>query len=247
MLRASSSSSSSPLSIWISLLAILLIHCTVSACGGRFEKHNSTITTTTIDEPCQYQQREYHYYEAKLARVPLQGIRKMSSDPGEKFFFEYYNFVDDAEYQHRDDEEYQHRDGNSGSDNGSAIMLGCQTLARIYPPSAAFPLSDSDDEDEATFMSMPMLRFSGRSFQCPAGTNSCASINRPDRCCRVGDTCELVAQNGGGGGAVVGCCPAGQSCFGVIGSCAEGYTTCSQTLGGGCCIPGYECVQGGCE
>lgn len=48
------------------------------------------------------------------------------------------------------------------------------------------------------------------------------------------------------GAGDVGCCPQGQRCSGVIGKCREGYTACLGELGGGCCIPGYECVRGGC-
>lgn len=58
---------------------------------------------------------------------------------------------------------------------------------------------------------------------------------------------DADADTGAGDGAGdVGCCPEGQKCSGVIGRCAEGYTACSGALGGGCCIPGYECVRGGC-
>ncbi|KAJ5182392.1 hypothetical protein N7492_000008 [Penicillium capsulatum] len=78
-----------------------------------------------------------------------------------------------------------------------------------------------------------------RDFKCPTDTHACTNIHRSDRCCGLGSTCELVKDTGSG---EVGCCANGSICSGVVGSCQRGYTACSSALGGGCCIPGYECV-----
>ncbi|KAJ6130919.1 hypothetical protein N7512_003699 [Penicillium capsulatum] len=80
-----------------------------------------------------------------------------------------------------------------------------------------------------------------RDFKCPTDTHACTNIHRSDRCCGLGSTCELVKDTGSG---EVGCCANGSICSGVVGSCQRGYTACSSALGGGCCIPGYECVPG---
>lgn len=82
-----------------------------------------------------------------------------------------------------------------------------------------------------------------RDFQCPAGSKNCTAINRPSSCCGTDETCELVKDTGSGD---VGCCPQGQQCSGNIGTCQSGYLACPASLGGGCCFPGYDCVDGGC-
>lgn len=87
------------------------------------------------------------------------------------------------------------------------------------------------------------LEVNKRDFQCPAGSKSCTSINRPSSCCGTEETCELVEDTGLGD---VGCCPQGQQCSGNIGTCQSGYQACPASMGGGCCFPGYDCVEGGC-
>lgn len=146
----------------------------------------------------------------------IRGVRKMSSDEGEKFFPDYWSY-----------------------DSSDGLSMGNHT--------------DTNDDDNLQPRSYPYqpasinlargLSLFQRDFQCPAGTTGCTSIDRPSSCCTTVDTCELVQDTGSGD---VGCCPQGQTCSGVIGSCQSGYTACPAKLGGGCCIPGYECVDGGC-
>lgn len=240
MLRTASPTSALSFSIWLMQIFITLLsmHCKTGECDGLGEHHhinhdniNINPTSSSLDSIGELYQHQQSYHEVKLAQFPIQGVRKMSPDPGEKFFFEYYNFIDD---------DYNNTTNNiKNKSNDGGTPAG--TTSRLYP---LRPALSSPGNEEAENIPIPMLRLHGRSFQCPAGTRSCASINRPDRCCNNGDTCELVNQSNG---VAVGCCPAGQSCSGIIGSCRAGYTTCSQSLGGGCCIPGYECVEGGCE
>lgn len=184
---------------------------------------------------------------AQLAERPIQGVRKMSTDEGEKFFFDYWRFGDDLQGSIFGREV---QEGNStmtdlaqdprpenpdySAEGGLADAL---FLARSYPFKPAFSLESRSWSEWAN----PLT---GRDFKCPTGTNACTSIGRSDRCCGTGDTCEIVPDTGSGD---VGCCPAGETCYGGIGSCQSGYTGCSQALGGGCCIPGYDCVRGGCE
>lgn len=149
----------------------------------------------------------------------IRGVRKMSNDEGEKFFLDYWSFHDSNE-----------RSMGNITDSDPARPRQIQPRSYPYQP-AAFP-------NLARGLSLFQ-----RDFQCPAGTSSCTSINRPSSCCASGDTCELVQDTGSGD---VGCCPQGQTCSGVVGSCQSGYTACPASLGGGCCIPGYECVSGGC-
>lgn len=184
---------------------------------------------------------------AQLAERPVQGVRKMSNDEGEKFFLDYWQFGDELQGTLL---ERQVQEGNSTladlarnsgtespdesieTDFPDAIFLD-----RSYPFQPAFSL----DSRSWNGLGNPLA---ARDFKCPTGTNACTSIGRSDRCCATGDTCEIVPDTGSGD---VGCCPAGRTCNGGVGSCQGGYTGCSQALGGGCCIPGYDCVPGGCE
>ncbi|QSS64443.1 GPI anchored protein [Histoplasma capsulatum] len=147
---------------------------------------------------------------------------------------------------------------------GNARM-DSSTAASLYPP---FPLhgniTDEDGADkgreagnEGTGMSLLFLgrslsqwtardrgnMFGKRSFKCPFDTEPCMSIDRPNSCCGKGSKCIFVKDTGLGD---VGCCGAGESCSDNLIRCASGYTPCPDNPGGGCCIPGYSCVDQGC-
>ncbi|OJJ38727.1 hypothetical protein ASPWEDRAFT_36407 [Aspergillus wentii DTO 134E9] len=153
-----------------------------------------------------------------LQPTPIRGVKKMTDDEGEKFFFNYWDFG--------------HEGWSTGDDNLTDSRHDPGMQGRSYPLRSSLALE----------LDPFSLRFR-RDFKCPTGTFGCTSINRPDSCCSFGDTCELVQDTGSGD---VGCCPQGQVCSGTIGSCQKDYTSCPASLGGGCCIPGYDCVSGGC-
>ncbi|KAL3460738.1 hypothetical protein BJX64DRAFT_290047 [Aspergillus heterothallicus] len=158
-----------------------------------------------------------------------QGVRKMSDDEGEKFFMNYWHFGGTS---------VANSTATATLNNDQSTEVEQRTiLPRSYPFNA--PFSHGLERFSGLRLS-PLVR---RDFECPTGTYGCTSIDRPDTCCRTEETCVVVENTGSG---AVGCCPAGQDCSGTIGSCYEGYTSCSSSLGGGCCIPGYECVDGGC-
>lgn len=85
---------------------------------------------------------------------------------------------------------------------------------------------------------------SKRGFQCPGDTLSCTEIYQPNSCCPIGATCQLISGSEFGD---VGCCRDGETCSQQVSGCLNGYTSCPVNLGGGCCIPGYQCVDVGCE
>jgi hypothetical protein len=185
--------------------------------------------------------------EARLADEPVYGVRKMSTDEGEKFYLEYWQFEDAVQggLSERDLAEVNttSRDTSNSEDathqkepvgNMGTEVSPAQFLARSYAFQPSF--------EPGSGVTGSLLE--SRDFKCPTGTSACTSINRSDRCCSTDDTCVIVTDTGSGD---VGCCPSGQTCSGTIGSCQSGYTTCSQALGGGCCIPGYDCVEGGCK
>lgn len=158
--------------------------------------------------------------EALSSKKPV-GIRKMSNDSGEKFFMHYWHFEGDENAANTTETQ----DSTSHTEIQRSSILPREYY--FQPPlfERSVPLAPRD-------------------FQCPAGTKACTSIDRSDICCGTDETCVQVEDTGSGD---VGCCPAGQDCSGTIGSCWEGYTTCPSSLGGGCCFPGYECVDGGCK
>jgi hypothetical protein len=160
---------------------------------------------------------------------PIQGIRKMSNDEGEKFFMHYYHFEGDDVVAN----------STEAQDSGSYTRIDrSSVLPRSHyflPPFSPGDLGISD---------LRLSSLSSRDFECPAGTNACTSIGRLDSCCQTEENCVIVEDTGSGD---VGCCPKGKECSGTIGSCWKGYTSCPSSLGGGCCYPGYECVEQGCE
>ncbi|KAJ6131131.1 hypothetical protein N7523_001591 [Penicillium sp. IBT 18751x] len=187
----------------------LLISCVYADVNNSSNTSHSYLKTSLHDDEI----------TRRLSRDTIQGIRKMSSDEGEKFYLSYYNFAGST-------------DGNSTlSERDLDPKYKFPLLARSLPFQFAL-------EREGNAFGLET-----RDFKCPTGTNACTSIGRSDRCCSTGSTCEIVTDTGSGD---VGCCPAGELCSGTVGSCASGYATCSEALGGGCCIPGYECVSGGC-
>ncbi|KAL2785060.1 hypothetical protein BJX66DRAFT_315691 [Aspergillus keveii] len=155
----------------------------------------------------------------------IQGVRKMSDDEGEKFFMDYWQYKDKSIVANM----------TESADSSRNTEIDRRTiLPRSYPFNPPFA---PGLERLSGLRLSPLVR---KDFECPTGTYGCTSINRPDNCCRTEETCVVVDSGD------VGCCPAGQDCSGTIGSCWEGYTSCPSSLGGGCCIPGYDCVDGGC-
>ncbi|OQD94469.1 hypothetical protein PENSOL_c026G05190 [Penicillium solitum] len=172
---------------------------------------------------------------SQIAAGPALGVKKMSEDEGEKFFLDYWSFGDDFSSGNISERHISDEDGFSPA----------RFVAQSYPFGPSYSLG-TDGESQ----SLPRENnnsavnlFEKRDFKCPTGTTACVSIGRSDRCCGSGETCQIVADTGHGN---VGCCPSWKTCSGMIGSCQSGYTACSQALGGGCCVPGYDCVEGGC-
>jgi hypothetical protein len=178
---------------------------------------------TSVDDGAAQQQWNQHN---------TTGIRKMTEDEGEKFYFEYWNFGGLSSSLGM---------GNAGFDPTAGKK-------ELLPALALHTGNDSESFDLAERYSRSARRalamLLGRDFKCPTGTVSCTSIGHPDSCCGENDTCEIVKDTGSG---TVGCCPAGENCGGTVSSCAQGYTSCPSRIGGGCCIPGYSCVSQGCE
>ncbi|CAI7653003.1 unnamed protein product [Penicillium crustosum] len=172
---------------------------------------------------------------SQLAAGLALGVKKMSEDEGEKFFLDYWSFGDDFSSGNISERHLLDEDGFSPA----------RFVAQSFPFGPSYSMDTNGDSQflsrENNNSAVNLLE--KRDFKCPTGTTACVSIGRSDRCCGSGETCQIVADTGHGN---VGCCPSWKTCSGMIGSCQSGYTACSQALGGGCCIPGYDCVEGGC-
>lgn len=171
-------------------------------------------------------------------RAPI-GIRRMSGDPGEKFFLDYWVFGDsDTKGASRTAEE--HSDGWGGA-QGNVHGANVSTSQPLLPPYLLH--SDHDRHDARGFLPRSILQ--RRDYQCPAGTSPCTGIRRPDSCCGRGQQCVLVEDTGLGD---VGCCAEHARCAGRVSNCdvSEGYSSCPDSENGGCCIPGYQCDGVGC-
>lgn len=176
--------------------------------------------------------------EPSLPQKPARGLKKMSDDEGEKFYFHYWQFDDGLPVTAMSN--------YTGSDDAYPLDgdRGDKIQNRSYPLRPALAPEERQASSRRAVTPRYIPRLFRRDFKCPVGTAACSGIDRPKRCCGEDDTCTLIQDTGSGD---VGCCPKGQTCSDTIGSCPGEYSTCSESLGGGCCIPGYECVQGGCK
>lgn len=140
---------------------------------------------------------------------------------------------------------YDYR-GREARDGGRGNNIGSKDSSR-----STKGRGDGEREAEADSWTLyrraidALARLQGREFACPGGTHVCSNINQPNYCCTDGTTCFVVEDAPDAGN--VGCCPDGQSCGGSVASCADGNTACPAQKGGGCCIPGFVCVDIGCE
>ncbi len=179
------------------------------------------------------------------------GVQKMNGDEGEMFFLEYWRFEGGSQETTLRDElgliERRDKSLRVGSDEDHITPLGARFNVTSLPHlQAPFSLHASHEEAyHGPLSPRAVLHFlNGRGFQCPTGTVSCNSINRPNSCCPTGEACQLITDVGLGD---VGCCTQGQSCSNQVSDCQQGYTSCPGSSGGGCCIPGYTCNGVGCK
>lgn len=169
-------------------------------------------------------------------RAPV-GVKKMSTDPGEKFWLSYWDLEGGAPYSNMTRRHSETRQDIPEAGN-STISL-----------TPAFPIHFVEEPGQFSFKRSLLFTnnrqlLSKRDYRCPANSSPCNNIGRPDRCCGNGDTCQLVTDTGLGD---VGCCSGDNQCAsGSLDTCPWGYNNCAGNYGGGCCIPGYECVSEGC-
>ena len=192
-------------------------------------------------------QKKLEVQERIAVQRPL-GLLKMSLEEGEMFFPEYWRFDPDKHARpgitSLQQVQEQEKDMQRGLRNAtlSDCLEAPLKLHKLHHNQPVWPQSVID-----WLPRMPRGLFtplSRRGFQCPGDTLSCTEINRPNSCCPIGGTCQLISEGEFGD---VGCCRDGPTCSQQIAGCLNGYTSCPAVSGGGCCIPGYECVDVGCE
>lgn len=173
--------------------------------------------------------RSLDIQEKMRSEKPI-GVKKMSSDEGEMFMFDNWIFASDLE--HTETDKRAERD----------IRELSNVTAQFEP--ALRPVEESSQRDwYLRFRARDVLL--KRGFKCPTGTSDCSSIGEPNSCCGTGSTCMKISDQGLG---PVGCCPDGQTCSGGISCDSEaGYTSCPESPNGGCCVPGYSCLDVGCK
>ena len=185
----------------------------------------------------------------KLQSRPPTRVRKMSGEPGEMFFLDYWGWDDDDLFAQTEDD----------------FTLDNALQERALPPeyanesSSDFPLPairpNANPPSQESFFD-DVFRFfhrsniAARDFSCPDNSTPCASLNRTDICCGSGENCYIGEDQGCGS---VGCCPHGQTCSGPVQCCntAAGYSNCGENenvgSNGGCCIPNFTCFGTGCK
>ncbi|KAI9657551.1 MAG: hypothetical protein M1831_004167 [Alyxoria varia] len=197
------------------------------------------------------------------APAPPIVVRKMTNDPEEMFFLDYWSFdpksnhdLDaESEDSQKDDKTRQEDtpplqdrdiaepDLPNLSPNTSTLAPQAPLLLHTYTTTNVHPRDLSSTLQK-------------RAFACPRDTNACTSISRPNSCCSTSSTCVLTSDdsddtndnNSDSDIGEVGCCPRGSECGGGIQGCDTdaGYSSCPGSPNGGCCIPGYRCEDVGC-
>lgn len=159
--------------------------------------------------------------QSRLAKQAPIGVRKMSDDGGQKFFFDFWGF-EGADRQIRD------------TTRRHIAYANDSTIDPLLQPI----IPHTNHYRNRWLSGRDIL---ARDYDCPSNTKSCASIGYQDVCCSEGETCVETSEG-------VGCCPEGQACGDSISDCdtSSGYTQCETDDHGGCCVPGAACESGGC-
>ncbi|KAH8590322.1 hypothetical protein B0O99DRAFT_691757 [Bisporella sp. PMI_857] len=182
----------------------------------------------------------------KNKRSPV-GVMKMSDDPNEKFYLEYWQFQGSLAQPEAEVLLAQHIRPRDLKEE-LRLSANASTPISFRPP---FALHNEDrilsQELRARDAAGALAALQKRAFVCPVGTSDCSAIGAPNSCCGTDETCFPITDTGLGS---VGCCEKGRTCGGTITACAVPNTPCAAGGGsyeyGGCCIPNYVCAGVGC-
>ncbi|KAK0263280.1 hypothetical protein B0A54_00642 [Friedmanniomyces endolithicus] len=110
-----------------------------------------------------YRRRDLEIVQQPARQAPA-GVRKMSDDEGEKFFFHYWDLGDDLAHPNASD--------------------------TLFP--ASRPLA-AHRNNSRTPLALFGRSIFARDFQCPADTSSCSAAGNADLCCPTGQDCATVS------------------------------------------------------
>ncbi|KAH7399932.1 hypothetical protein BKA64DRAFT_469500 [Cadophora sp. MPI-SDFR-AT-0126] len=209
------------------------------------------------DPPSRRRDLEAIEEHIRLGRKPV-GVMKMSDDEGEKFYMEYWQFEGELELdgqrrvfdspresaavrRRNDFSQSEEEDRSKGNESAvvnfrPSFVLHTENIAGAEELKARQVLRSRD-------VAGVLAALKARDFTCPTGTKDCSMLMSPTSCCATDETCFSIPDTGLG---VIGCCPSGAQCVGAVTQCDAPNTPCPSILGGGCCIPGFSCVEGGC-
>lgn len=192
-----------------------------------------------------------------ISNKSIVGVMKMSDDPGEKFFPEYW-VLEEGSKQAAISEALLSPPLRARDEEEEWRLATNASAAISYRPPFALHTNDEDPYQVLKLRgrvagysdaAAALAALEKRVFTCPTGTSDCSSIGAPNACCSVGETCFNITDTGLGS---VGCCPNGSTCGGTISSCGSINSPCAVGGGsgyepGGCCIPNYVCAGVGCK
>ncbi|KAF1983032.1 hypothetical protein K402DRAFT_456866 [Aulographum hederae CBS 113979] len=186
----------------------------------------------------------YRSIQKRLAEEHPIAVRKMSNDPGEMFFLDYWEFGAQSPGSPTDSRKTESSaDWSSVEDDPNSDTNATMSFPFLSP---ILLHSDTRYSNELAARYFRRSLLGKRDYQCPADTNACTEIDRPNSCCSEGYACVIIEDTGLGD---VGCCGNGQTCGGQVSNCdtSAGLTSCpNDTNNGGCCIPDYTCDDIGC-
>jgi hypothetical protein len=169
---------------------------------------------------------------------------KMSTDEGEKFYMEYWQFEQDPGGKGKLEVPLTARHEEPDAASLANVSMPFRAPLALHTEHE----SSYDDlkarkvlEGRNAVAALAILE--KRAFTCPTGYAGCSAVGYPNSCCSTSETCFVIQDTGLG---PVGCCPNGRTCGGTITSCGSN-TACADSLGGGCCIPNYVCAGVGCK
>ncbi|KAK1092868.1 hypothetical protein LTR48_003501, partial [Friedmanniomyces endolithicus] len=110
-----------------------------------------------------YRRQDLEILQQPARQAPA-GVRKMSDDEGEKFFFHYWDLGDDLAHPNASD--------------------------TLFP--ASRPLA-AHRNNSRTPLALFGRSIFARDFQCPADTSSCSAAGNADLCCPTGQDCATVS------------------------------------------------------
>ncbi|RDL39099.1 uncharacterized protein BP5553_03439 [Venustampulla echinocandica] len=228
-------------------ILILIAPHTASADLGR-EEHlptqwRRTIGAESLPRESVHRRRQVEEH-LRLGRTPV-GVMKMSPDEGEKFYMDYWQFEEDLGQSPSRDALKEPLRARGVEE--LRLLANGSTAVSFRPPFALHIGGRADNDDRWVPREIGgvgiLAVLEKRASSCPTGTADCSSIGHPNSCCSTNENCFVIQDTGLGS---VGCCPKGNSCGGTITHCNAPNSPCPANLGGGCCIPNYECEGVGC-